>query len=350
MLKSIPIFRDHDETYRADSCRLLAQAAGSGALHLKAMRHGHYPGTLLPSQSLPGLKMVGFWDAPVQQDWGLSWHYNEGIELTFLETGSLEFAVDGREYLLGPDDLTLARPWQRHCVGKPLVSASRLHWVILDVGVRRPNQEWKWPSWLLLSKQDLDELTDILRHNEQSVYRAIPGIRECFHQIAAAIENEREGSCVSHIAIRVNELFLRLLEGLRRKQVKLDQSLSSTRRTVDLFLVDLKLHPEHLSINWSVEEMASNCGLRITQFVHHVRCLTCMSPLQYLNRCRLDHAARLLRARPVRIITDITLDCGFSSSQYFATVFAKRFGCSPSAFRESSEGVEHRSAPSFPTR
>jgi AraC-like DNA-binding protein len=335
MPKSIPIFRDHDETYRADSCRPLAQAAGSGALQLKAMCHGHYPGKLLPPQSLPGLKMIGFWDAPVRQDWGLSWHYNEGIELTFLETGSLDFAVDGREYLLGPDDLTLARPWQRHSIGKPFISASRLHWIILDVGVRRPNQEWKWPSWLLLSKQDLDELTNILRHNEQSVYRAIPGIRECFHQIAAAIASDRNGSCVSHIAIRVNDLFLRLLEGLRRKQVKLDHSLSTTRRTVDLFLADLKSHPEHLSIDWSVEEMASNCGLRVTQFVHHVRCLTNMAPLQYLNYCRLDHASQLLKTPSGQVITDIAQECGFSSSQYFATVFAKRFGCSPSAFREA---------------
>jgi AraC family L-rhamnose operon regulatory protein RhaS len=334
MPRSIPIFRDHDETYRADSCRPLAQAADSGALQLKAMCQGHYPGKLLPPQSLPGLKMIGFWDAPDQQDWGLSWHYNEGIELALLETGSLDFAVDGREYLLRPDDVTLARPWQRHSIGKPLVSASRLHWIILDVGVRRPNQEWKWPSWLLLSKRDLDELTNILRHSEQSVYRAIPGIRECFLQIAAAIVSDRDGSCVSHIAIRVNDLFLHLLEGLRRKQVRLDQSLSSTRRTIDLFLVDLKSHPEHLSIDWTVEEMASNCGLRVTQFVHHVRCLTNMSPLQYLNHCRLDQAAKVLRTNREKAITALALECGFSSSQYFATVFARRFGCAPSAFRK----------------
>lgn len=125
-----------------------------------------------------------------------------------------------------------------------------------------------------------------------------------------------------------------LLEGLRRKRVKLDKSLSSTRRTVDLFLADLKSHPEHLALDWTADEMAVNCGLRMTQFVHHVRCLTNMSPLQYLNHCRLDYAAKLLTAQPERIVTQIALDCGFASSQYFATVFAKRFGFSPSAFRE----------------
>lgn len=333
MPKSIPIFRDHDETYRADSCGPLARAAVGGGLRLAAMCHGHYPGKPLPPQALPGLKMAGFWDASEPQDWGLGWHFNEGIELTFLETGNLEFAVDGRQHTLGPDDLTLARPWQRHRVGNPHVTASRLHWIILDVGVRRPNQDWKWPSWLLLSKQDIAELTNILRHNEQSVYRAIPGIRECFLQITAAVEADRDGSSISHIAIRVNDLFLRLLDALRRKRIKLDHTLSSTRRTVDLFLADLRNHPEHLALDWTVEEMAANCGLRMTQFVHHVRCLTNMAPLQYLNHCRLDHAAKVLKSELGKSITDLALECGFASSQYFATVFTRRFGRSPSAFR-----------------
>jgi AraC-like DNA-binding protein len=335
MPPSIPIFRDHDETYRADSCRPLTDAAETGGLHLGAICHGHYPGKALPPHVLSGLKMAGFWDAPEPQNWGLPWHFNEGIELTFLETGSLDFAVDGKEYSLKPDDLTIVRPWQQHRVGKPNICASRLHWIILDVGVRRPNQDWKWPSWFLLSNRDLDQLTDILRHTEQSVYRAIPGIRECFLQISAAIESDREGSSLSHIAIRVNDLFLRILDALRSKRIKLDHALSSTRRTVDLFLADLKSHPEHLSLDWTAEEMASNCGLRITQFAHHVRCLTNMSSLQYLNHCRLDHAAKLLKTAREMAITDLALDCGFSSSQYFATVFTRRFGRSPSAFRDA---------------
>jgi AraC family L-rhamnose operon regulatory protein RhaS len=152
MPRQIPIYGDHDETYRADSCGPLALASTAGQLSLFAIRHGHYPGKPLPPNALPGLKMLGHWDVREDQDWGLGWHFNEGIELTFLESGSLEFAVDDREYSLGPDDLTIARPWQRHRVGKPQVTASRLHWIILDVGVRRPNQDWKWPSWLLLSQ------------------------------------------------------------------------------------------------------------------------------------------------------------------------------------------------------
>jgi AraC family L-rhamnose operon regulatory protein RhaS len=56
--------------------------------------------------------------------------------------------------------------------------------------------------------------------------------------------------------------------------------------------------------------------------------------IDYLNQCRLEHAAREIRENPERPITRIALDCGFNSSQYFATVFGRRFKMTPSAYRK----------------
>lgn len=336
MPRPIPIYREHDETYRADSCQPLSTASEKKQIRLEALRHGHYPGRALPPNAMPGMKMAGYWDAQENQNWGLGWHRNEGLELTLLERGSLQFGLGNVIYQLKPGDITITRPWQRHCVGNPNIGASHLIWVIMDLGVRRPNEEWKWPSWLLLSDPDLADLANILRHNEQPVWKANQEICHCVHAIEQAVKSDRDGSHVSHLSLRVNELFLFLLEMLREKKVLLDHSLSSTRRTVELFLQDLRAHPEHLELKWSLDEMAESCGLGVTQFVHHVRALTNMSPLQYLNRCRLDAAAGALLADPNASITDIALACGFASSQYFATAFCKRFGTPPTEYRTSA--------------
>jgi len=333
--KPIPIYKNHDETYEADTCLPLVAAVGRREVRLQALVHGHYPGSKLPPRALPGVKTVGHWEAYTDQNWGLPWHRNEGIELTFLESGSIGFAVDGRQFVLQPDDLTVTRPWQRHRVGDPNVGTGRLHWLILDVGVRRPNQAWQWPPWLLLSKTDLNELTNILRHNEQPVWHASLDIRRCLQAIAEAVETDRNGSNVCRLTVWLNELFLLLLDMFRRQKVRLDRSLSSSRRTVQLFFADLRAHTEHLALDWAVEEMARSCGLGVTQFVYHVRRLTNMTPKRYLNHCRLDLATRLLRERSHASITDVGLDCGFSSSQYFATVFRRQFGYSPRAFRDT---------------
>ena len=332
-MSAIPVYTDGEEAYEADTCRPLAEATQRGEIRLKALVHGHYPGTQLPRLALPEIKSVGYWDAPRMQNWGLPWHRNEGIELTFLESGSASFAVENRHFRLQPDDLTITRPWQRHRVGEPLVSASKLHWLILDIGVRRPNQAWTWPPWFVLSRADIERLTDLIRHNEEPIWRASPDVRRCFQGIAQAVEARDATDNVSRLAVYVNELFLCLLDLIRSHNPDLDRSLSSSRRTVELFLAELRAQMENRPHQWSVEEMARSCGLGVTQFTNHVRKITNMTPSQHLTQCRLDRAARLLREDPKRSITDIALDCGFSSAQYFATSFRQRFGCSPRYLR-----------------
>lgn len=333
MRTSVPRFHDDQGVFQADSCQPLIEASARGAVRLEAIVHGHYPGCKLPGNVLPGLKTAGFWDALEDQEWGLPWHRNEGIEICFLESGLVTFAADDSEFALHPNDMTITRPWQHHRVGNPNIGPSKLHWVIIDVKIRRPNQEWRWPSWLVLSPDDLSELSHKLRHTDGVFWHASSDLRRCFQSIAHAVEESKKGCSVSALAVRLNELLLLLLQQLRRQKLSLDEGLSSSRRTVELFLKDLRHDYEQLTTQWSVEQMAASCGLRVTQFVFHVRCLTNMTPMHYLSHCRLDYAAKLLLEFPERSVTDISLDCGFSSSQYFATVFGARFECSPKEFR-----------------
>jgi len=344
MRNPVPIYKDHDDSFAADGCLPLVEAVGRKEIHLQALVHGHYPGQRLPGGELTGLKTVGHWDAKGVQSWGLPCHRNEGIEVTFLESGRLGFGVDDREYTLQPDALTVTRPWQTHRVGDPVVTAGKLHWLILDVGVRRPNQPWKWPPWIMLSERDRAELAGILRQTDQPVWKTSSEIRHCFHGIAGAVESDRKGSNISVLTIRINELFLLLLTLLRKQKLRLNESLTSSQSTVELFLDDLRQHPQHLSLEWTVGEMAASCGLGVTQFVHVVKQLTNMPPLHFLNHCRLEVAKQLLRGNSAESVTTIAQTCGFSSSQYFATVFARQFGCSPTTYRKRHEAALEQSA------
>ena len=284
---AIPIYEEQGRRYEADTCRPVVRAERAGQLRHVVLARGHYPGPRLPRNALPGVKVVGFWDAGRKQDWGLDWHRNEGIELTLLERGTLGFAVDGQEFLLKPGDLTFTRPWQRHRVGDPLVAAGRLHFLILDLGVRRPHQPWRWPSWIVLAPQDRRELTDILRHNEQPVWRATAEVVRCFRRIGAAVEADRAGSGISSLAVHLNGLFLLILEMFRHREVRLDRSLSSTLRTVELFWADLRENLDQMALEWTVRGMARRCGMGVTSFIGHSKQLTNMTPMQHLNHCRL---------------------------------------------------------------
>ncbi len=325
-----PVYRDQEHEYRADSCGPLVRAAEAGDVRFEALARGTYPGRPLPDAVLPGVRSVGYWDATKRQTWGLPVHRNEGIELTFMASGGIAATVEDTELRLDHDHVLVTRPWQPHRLGAPHIDVGKLVWLILDVGVRHPHQVWQWPDWVVLTQGDLEHLTTYLRHNEQYVWPGTEDIRRCFLRMAAAVEGDVDGSNTSRLAVMINELLLSLLDLLRSREVRLRESLTSSERSVKLFLQGLE---SALALPWTLEGMAEGSGLGVTRFVHYCRKLTNMSPIKYLNRLRLQRAAEQLLAHPSRSVTRIATESGFSSSQYFANSFRRQHGCSPREYR-----------------
>ena len=328
-------FRSQRELYHADTCEPLTAAVARGELRLAALGRGSYPGQPLPARDLRELCSLGMWDARTAQHWGLGWHRNEGIELTYLAAGHLDFAVEDRTFTLAPGSFTITRPWQKHRVGDPHVTASRLIWLILDVGVRRPNQAWHWPAWMLLDSALLRRLTLKLRHNEQPVWKADRRLARCFEELAAHCGRPLSPAHSTQLKIVINELWIALAGLLTSRRMHLDESLSSTERTVRLFLDDLRSRSDE---PWTLDTMAEQCGIGRSCLSQYCRQHTNCTPIEYLTRCRLEHACSLLQSEPARSITDIALACGFQTSQYFATVFARNFGRAPRAWRGDGNG------------
>lgn len=92
--RSTATFRSAAELFHADTCEPLEAATRRGEVRVVALGRDSYPGRRLPAKDLREVRSVGFWDAPGKQSWGLDWHRNEGVELTFLAAGRLPFAVD----------------------------------------------------------------------------------------------------------------------------------------------------------------------------------------------------------------------------------------------------------------
>lgn len=328
------IFYDVDGTHKADTCENLKSAKQRKELFHAAFAHGCYPGIKMPPKMLPELCVACVWDANKDQTWGLPLHRNEGIELGYLTRGKLDFIVEGKTYNLKAGDLTITRPWQPHQVGNPLISASRMHWLILDVDVRRPNDIWKWPKWINFAQHDINKLTQLLSHNEQVVWRGNKHIEKCFEQIAEHVQNAKSPETVqTRLQLYINELFLEIFEMLQKTDICLNAQLSSTRRSVEMFLAGLT---EHIDYPWTLEIMAKHCNLGRSRFAHYCKTITNMTAAEYLNHCRTEKAKKLLKEKLEMNILDIAMSCGFESSQYFATVFKRKVGQTPSQYRHAN--------------
>jgi AraC family L-rhamnose operon regulatory protein RhaS len=316
-----------------DSNRPQRRAMAEGKIRLWALTHGHYTGYPLPPMALPGLSSIGHLDARGEQDWGLEPHRNEGIEISLLETGHMGFAVEGSEYRLSGGDVTITRPWQLHCLGNPHLGVGRFHWLILDVGVRRPHQRWTWPAWIMLGEAEKRELASILQRTEQRVWKSTPDLYHAFHEVAACVARYPAQRPLTRLKLHVNHLLLSLLEAIRDQRDAHAAAQPGGQQVVDAFLHQLHDSPDVATQPWTAARMAEHCGMGTTKFAELCHKLSNSSPWDYLIECRLQWAARQLRAAPKLSITQIALAAGFSTSQYFATCFRKRFHCTPREYR-----------------
>lgn len=324
------IYTDLDgRIYNPDCCSPLEEAAKREDLDMRVLARDHYPGERLAEDELTGIKTIGYWSAAKKQSWELGFHYNEGIELCFLDAGKLDFTANGKTYEIAPNTLTITRSWLQHNISR--INASRLYWLVMDVGIRFPHQQWKWPDWIVLNEKDLNELTHILQGNEQPVWTANGAIKECFGRIGHIIDSGDRTYSDTKIKILINQILILLLELFKKQDIELDGKLVCKKRSVSLFINSME---SYISEPLTLNDMAGYCDLGVTQFSKYFMEFTNLTPMKYLNNLRLEEAVRQMREQPEKSITEIAYDCGFSSNQYFSKVFKQQFGRSPQAFRQ----------------
>lgn len=316
--------------YQADTCLPLVDAVNRKKLKFKALARYTYPGDRLTDDT-KGLNSVGYWDANEPQDWGLDWHRNEGIEIHFLESGTMPYAQQNKGMDLLPNYLTITRPWEVHKVGNPSIGMGKFYWVILDLEVRRPHQNWVWPDWIMLAPHDLERLTIILRQNEKIIWKADKRIRDCFQRLGKAVDTDVQGSNSSRIRLLINYLLILLLDLLVEEEVELDEQLTDSSRSVRLFLSELA---NNLSEAWTIEDMAKSAGVGLTRFTHHCKQLTNLTPMRYLMMKRIELSKEILIKNEFFTVSEVAFACGFSTSQYFSTVFKKHEKCTPLEYRQ----------------
>ena len=89
--------------------------------------------------------------------------------------------------------------------------------------------------------------------------------------------------------------------------------------------------------------MARKAHLSASQFKSRFEKETGVSPWQYILNARIEAAKQRLTAGD-ESITQIAMDLGFASSQYFATTFKRITGVTPHGYRRGvfPHGPTHR--------
>ncbi len=87
--------------------------------------------------------------------------------------------------------------------------------------------------------------------------------------------------------------------------------------------------------DFSVENLADLLNISRIQLYRKIKAMFDLNVSDYINNFRLEQAKSMLQNHELTI-SEIAYKTGFSSPNYFSTVFKNKFGVSPNAFRKSA--------------
>ena len=89
---------------------------------------------------------------------------------------------------------------------------------------------------------------------------------------------------------------------------------------------------QNFSTQKNLSEMCIELGVSLAHLTRQFHLQKGITPMQYLRNISLDHSLMLLSSTELSVEA-IALECGFSNANYYAKVFRKSFGLTPSAYR-----------------
>ena len=89
----------------------------------------------------------------------------------------------------------------------------------------------------------------------------------------------------------------------------------------------------HFPEQFSIPQLAKRCALSESVYRRRFHQLTGLSPIQYINRLKIEKACQLLQGGDISL-RDISDFLHFYSVSYFYRVFKAIVGCTPNAYRK----------------
>lgn len=257
----------------------------------------------------------------------LDMHYNEGIELNFVIKGTYKWIVEGKRYQLFPGEAFVTCPWEWHGSPDEVLDRGVLSWMILQPRSFSADGRLDLGDWSRLGPGTQADIGRLLAENTNPVIPKGSNLIGIFRKLHAELVHKELGH---------EERINLLLDSLLIKIARLLQKRKTGREREDAFTRELR---ERMTASFTervrIADLAYCFGMCATTFNNKVKALTGFSPADYMIELKLEKAREML-ALTDELVTTISVDCGFYSSQHFAAQFAARVGMTPSQYRKQA--------------
>jgi AraC family transcriptional regulator, L-rhamnose operon regulatory protein RhaS len=243
----------------------------------------------------------------------------KAYEICFVDKGSVEWWIDDTLFEAGPKSLFINRPGEWHGGESGLVQPCEMYW--LQFFLPPEGGLLGLEADVVLELKHTFEAMNLTSEQHRS-FLASPEIKLFFDLLLKEHRQPRPYSLVS-----VRAAFHQILVTTVRDHARKDTTHYS--ESVAKGLVWLN---EHVDRDYQSDVVAKVAGSSVSQFYKRFLEEVGLTPADYHLRQKMFLAKQKLRGSDSSI-TEIALELGVSSSQYFATVFKKIVGVTPKTYR-----------------
>ena len=267
---------------------------------------------------LPGVTMFGRYQYATSQSGLLPHSHRHAIEICFLERGEQTYRVGGLPYRLRGNDQFFTLPGELHDTANLPQERGILYWVILRLESSR--------EFLSLAKSAAARLKRELLTMPTRHFRGHPDSARILGEITELLSERRNprGFGAAYRQVRLQALLLQYLTlTIRASRQGLSGSATPLMQRL-LHYID-----GHLTDPIEVPRLAQVAGLSESRCKARFKREIGVPPAEFWLRKKIERAVVLLKDHSV---TEVAYELGFSSSQYFATVFKRYTLVNPSQF------------------
>ncbi len=269
----------------------------------------------LPDIPLLGRNNIQFAKMPLVE------HIHPGtMEISYLRSGQMFWSVGSREYVHRGNEVFVTYPDEWHGTGKKPQGKGLLYWMQLVL----PREARPLVG---LSTEQAAPLIEALWRLPKRLFRGHRRMGSLFEEIIDLHLESLHHDALHTLAIasRAQTLLLSIVE------CAFDDEPNRADVAIQRVIEQIHRHPER---RHTPAAMARSVRLSLSSFSQKFKEHTGMPPAQFVLRAKVERARQLLEQTEAPV-TEIALHLGFSSSQYFATVFRRYTHMSPREVRSA---------------
>ncbi len=250
---------------------------------------------------------------------GLSSHRHPGaVEICYLERGRQTYRLEGRDYNLVGGDLFVVPPGKVHDTGGRPEDCGILYWLILKIP--RPDT-----SLLSLCSADTAIVRRRLLRIPRPQFVGRPVLKYMLNRLFELYDRPKDDLRSIAIKYELLGVLLEIIHCAHNDQPR--QCSKAISRVVE----KISGCPQG---DFSLQGLADVARLSLSRFKVKFKSEMGIAPREFILRAKVQEAKKALIEGQLSV-TEIAIDLGFSSSQYFATVFKRFSQQTPIEFQSS---------------